>query len=132
MDGKDGHELKLEKVGPMVSSLHNCKCHAYNNHQKNTMLSVPRWNLFVLHNSTGTFCVWVKAKSSDFSRVELTQKYPHDLASSKIWTPNIMHVHVWTHFSINFFKMSLFNLTLGHLETLGLCPTPSVACFESP
>ena len=28
--------------------------------------------------------------------------------------------------------MSLSNLTLGHLETLGLCPTPSLACFESP
>ena len=28
--------------------------------------------------------------------------------------------------------MSLSNLTLGHLEILGLCPTPSVACFESP
>ena len=28
--------------------------------------------------------------------------------------------------------MSLSNLTLGHLEILGLYPTPSVACFESP
>ena len=28
--------------------------------------------------------------------------------------------------------MALSNLTLEHLEILGLCPTPSVACFESP
>ena len=33
MDGKDGYGLKLEKVWPTVSSLHNCKCHAYKNHQ---------------------------------------------------------------------------------------------------
>ena len=66
-------------------------------------------------------------------RVDLRQKYPHVIAPLKNWRPNIIHVCVRTHFSINYvFKMSLSNLTLGHLEILGLCPTPSVACFESP
>ena len=73
MDGKDGYGLKLEKVWPTVSSLHNCKCHAYKNHQKNTLglCSQMEFTLKIPHNYTGGFCVWVKPLSSEFS-TELT------------------------------------------------------------
>ena len=73
MDGKDGYGLKLEKVWPTVSSLHNCKCHAYKNHQKKYFgFVLPDGIQFKIpHNSTGAFCVWVKPLSSDFS-TELT------------------------------------------------------------
>ena len=54
-DGRDGHELKLEKDGPIFSSFNA------NASTKNTK------NIF----ATEAFCVWGKALCNDFT-IELT------------------------------------------------------------
>ena len=55
-DGKDGHGLKLEKFGPTFSSFEAMAAKITRN-----VFSLVLSDLYFLPNSTGAFCVWVKA-----------------------------------------------------------------------
>ena len=86
MDGKDKNGLKLENIGPNFSS-----CNAnLNLLAKLTPLPATKKNFYcgwhslikfvcyLLHNSTGAFCVGVKVMKKWFQyRIDLKQHYPH-------------------------------------------------------
>ena len=92
MDGKDEHGLKLENIGPNISS-----CNANLNllakltpppaTKKNFyygLHSLIKFFCYLLHNSTGAFCVGVKVIRRWFQhRIDLKQHYPYDIASLK-------------------------------------------------
>ena len=68
-DVKDGHGLKLIKLGQLFSistGMLQAAKKKNKNKQKNTQCLLMKFALHVFGVSYGTFCLWVSAQSNDF------------------------------------------------------------------
>ena len=69
VDGKDGNGFKLENVGLNFSSLNAMRAKPTKKLTVFSARSLMKFLWYLLHNSTGALCVWVKASRNDSSSI---------------------------------------------------------------
>ena len=111
----DGHRLKLEKVGPTISSFNAMPTKITKNYY--VKCSPMKFVWYHLHNPTGAFCVEAKTVINDFSIDCKTVIFFLQISKEmgKAWRKSLMrakgepHTPVGRTFSISPLSRSLFS-----------------------